>query len=219
MSVGRLFRACARQVTKFSGWCGGAPGYYGDRGDEVLTEESPIGHGFLPEVCLAWETHAEGAARSGVRTLLLRFGMVLGRSGGALAKMLPVFRAGLGGPLGDGQQWMSWIAMDDLVGVILWAMADVRLSGTMNAVSPQPVTNAEFTGVLAEVLRRPAALRAPAWALRLAFGQMADEVLLASTRVEPRRLLQAGYAFQYPTIESALQSLLTDVRQQGTQSG
>lgn len=185
-----------------------AVGFYGDRGDEILTEASEMGHGFLPEVCLAWETHAEGAARNGVRTVLLRFGMVLGREGGALAKMLPLFRFGLGGPLGDGQQWMSWIGMDDLIGAMLHALGDEKLAGVVNVVAPTPVRNAEFTRILGSVLRRPTMLPAPAWALHLAFGTMANEVLLASTRVEPRRLERAGFVFRQPELEAALRSLI-----------
>jgi uncharacterized protein (TIGR01777 family) len=185
-----------------------AVGFYGDRGDEVLGETSPIGHGFLPEVCLAWETHAEGAARNGIRTVLLRFGMVLGCDGGALARMLPLFRLGLGGPLAGGRQWMSWIAMEDLTGAVLHLLSGGGLSGPINVVAPQPVRNADFTRTLAAILRRPAVLPVPAWALRLAFGRMADEALLSSLRVEPRRLLEAGFKFAHPGLESALRSLL-----------
>ncbi len=185
-----------------------AVGYYGDRGDEILPEQSNIGHGFLPEVCLAWETHAEGAARNGVRTVLLRFGMVLGREGGALAKQLPLFKLGLGGPLGDGQQWVSWIAMDDLVAAILHALQDETMRGAVNIVAPNPVRNADFTRILGAVLRRPAKLPAPPWALHLAFGDMASEVLLGSTRAEPRVLSRAGFKFLHPELEPALRSIL-----------
>jgi len=184
-----------------------AVGYYGERGDEVLRETSAIGHGFLPEVCLAWETHAEGAARKGVRTALLRFGTVLGHQGGALAKMLPVFRLGLGGRLGDGQQWMSWIALEDLTAAILHLLTAPDVQGPVNLVAPHPVRNVDFTRILAGVLRRPAVIPAPGWVLRLAFGQLADEALLASTRVEPARLLGAGFRFSHPELESALRSL------------
>lgn len=185
-----------------------AVGFYGDRGDETLHEQSDIGHGFLPGVCLAWETHAEGAARNGVRTVLLRFGMVLGRDGGALAKQLPLFRLGLGGRLGDGQQWVSWVAMDDLVASVLHALTNEKVRGPLNVVAPNPVRNAEFTRVLGAVLRRPAKFPVPPWALHLAFGDMAQEVLLASTRVEPRALLRAGFGFQHPDLEPALRSML-----------
>jgi uncharacterized protein len=189
-----------------------AVGYYGDRGGEVLTEQSAMGHGFLPEVCLAWETHAEGAGRGGVRTVILRFGMVLGRNGGALARMRPLFRLGLGGPLGAGRQWMSWIAMDDLTGVIGVALVDERFRGPLNVVAPAPVTNAEFTRILAETLHRPACLPVPGWALHLAFGPMAEEVLLASLRVEPCRLQECGFKFRRPELAPALRSILLEVR-------
>jgi uncharacterized protein (TIGR01777 family) len=186
-----------------------AAGFYGDRGDEVLDETSAIGHGFLPEVCLAWETHAEGAARLGIRTALLRFGMVLGRDGGALAKMLPLFRCGLGGRLGDGQHWMSWVSMADVVGAVQHVLHDVRCKGPLNIVSPQPVRNAEFAATLGRVLHRPAILPVPAWALRLALGDIAEEALLASERVEPARLVETGYTFRHATLESALRAATT----------
>ncbi len=185
-----------------------AVGFYGDRGDEELSEQSAIGHGFLPEVCLAWETHAEGAARGGVRTVLLRLGVVLTRGGGALAKMLPLFRLGLGGRLGSGRQWMSWVAIDDVVGAVSHALNDARCSGAYNVVGPEAVTNATFTATLARVLRRPAVFPAPAWGLRLVFGQMADEALLASQRAVPERLREAGYVFRQPTLEGALRAVL-----------
>lgn len=185
-----------------------AIGIYGSRGDEVLTEASPPGQGFLPEVCLAWETHAEGAARAGIRTVLLRFGVVLARDGGALAKMLPLFRAGFGGRLGDGRQWMSWVSIDDVAGAILHCAEHAECAGPLNIVAPNPVTNAAFTAALAQVLRKPAVLPAPAWALRAAFGSMADEALLASARAVPERLLTTGYVFQHPRLEDALRALL-----------
>jgi uncharacterized protein (TIGR01777 family) len=182
-----------------------AIGFYGDRGDEVLTEASDMGVGFLPEVCLAWETHAEGASRLGVRTVLLRFGLILARQGGALGKMLPVFRAGAGGRLGSGRQWMSWVAIDDVVGVMQHALTQSRCRGPMNIVAPVPVTNAEFARALGRVLHRPAIVPVPAWALRLALGKMlANEALLASARAAPQRLREAGYSFRHATIESAL---------------
>ncbi len=185
-----------------------AVGLYGDRGEEVLTETSRIGVGFLTEVTLAWETHAEGAARAGMRTVLLRFGMVLAKEGGALGKMLPLFRLGLGGPLGRGQQWTSWIGIEDAVGVMLHALRDERIRGPVNVVAPTPVTNAEFTTTLGQALGRPAVLPAPAWALRLVFGAMADEMLLASTRVVPRQLERWGYRFKHPTLAAALAAVL-----------
>jgi uncharacterized protein len=185
-----------------------AVGFFGDRGDEELTEKSPIGHGFLPEVCLAWETHAEGAARLGVRTALLRFGVVLTRESGALAKMLPLFRLGLGGRLGSGRQWMSWVGVDDVVEIVAHVLQQPACRGALNTVAPGVVTNREFTATLARVLRRPAILPAPAWALRLVFGQMADEALLASARAVPAALLASGYQFRQPDLESALRAVV-----------
>jgi uncharacterized protein (TIGR01777 family) len=184
-----------------------AVGFYGDRGDDVLTESSPMGIGFLPEVCLAWETHAEAAARAGIRTAYLRFGMILAGQGGALAKMLPLFRLGLGGRLGPGTQWMSWVSLPDAVGAIQHALVTPACAGPLNIVAPDPVPNATFTATLAHVLRRPAFLPAPAWALRLALGRMADEALLASLRAQPAALRRTGYAFQHPTLEAALQAV------------
>lgn len=185
-----------------------AVGIYGDRGDEILTEASAVGVGFLPEVCLAWETHAEGAAAAGVRVVLLRFGVVLAPSGGAMAKMLPLFRAGLGGRLGDGRQWMSWVSIEDVAGVMRHCAENSGCAGPMNVVAPNPVTNAEFTATLARVLRRPAVLPAPAFALRAAFGSMADEALLASARAVPERLRGSGYVFRHSVLEEALRAVL-----------
>ena len=185
-----------------------AVGFYGDRGDEVLTESSALGHGFLPEVCLAWEAHAEAASRAGLRTVLLRFGLILAGNGGALAKMLPLFRLGLGGRMGSGKQWMSWVALDDVTRIIEYVVKDPRCAGPMNVVAPGAVTNAAFAAALARHVRRPAILPVPAWALRLAVGRaMADEALLASIRAAPERLTEAGYEFRYPTIEAALAAL------------
>lgn len=185
-----------------------ATGFYGDRGDEVLADDASIGQGFLPEVCLAWETHAEGAARLGVRTALLRFGVVLTPAGGALAKLLPAFRAGLGGRLGDGRQWMSWVSIDDVVDAIYRAVLDPRWSGAANVTAPNPVTNAEFTATLGRRLRRPTVLPVPGWVLRAAFDRMADEALLASARAVPERLQAMGHTFRHPTLETALGHLL-----------
>jgi len=185
-----------------------AVGYYGDCGDELVTESNEMGLGFLPGVCLAWETHASGAARRGTRTVLLRFGVVLAAEGGALAKMLPLFRAGLGGRLGDGQQWMSWISIDDAIGAILHAINDGRIMGPCNLVAPGVVTNAEFTRTLAKVLGRPAVLPVPGWALRLVLGSMADEALLGSTRAVPQRLQKANFRFRHESLEPALRAAL-----------
>lgn len=186
-----------------------AVGFYGDRGDEVLNEESTRGTGFLPDVCAAWEGAAARVGELGVRTVMLRFGVILAREGGALAKMLPLFRLGLGGPMGTGRQWMSWISLDDAVGAIGLALRDDRVRGPVNVVAPAPVTNADFTRELARAVRRPAFLPAPAWALRLALGKgMADEALLGSTRAAPRVLERVGYAFRHPTLAAALQAVL-----------
>lgn len=181
-----------------------AVGYYGDRGEEALDEESGPGTGFLAEVCRAWEAEAAPAAARGIRVVHPRLGMVLSARGGALDRMLPAFRAGFGGRIGSGRQYMSWIALDDLVGVILHAIGHDDLHGPVNTVSPHPVTNAEFTRVLASALGRPALMALPAFAARLAFGQMADELLLASARVSARKLERSGYRFRYPRLEEIL---------------
>ena len=185
-----------------------AIGYYGDRGAETMIEEHGRGEGFLAEVCEAWEDATAPARRVHARVVNLRFGVVLSPAGGALARMLPAFRAGLGGPLGDGGQYMGWIALADAVGVIQRALITRTLEGPVNAVSPYPVTNSEFTETLARVIRRPARLWMPALAARIAFGEMADAVLLASTRVEPIRLIATGYRFKYPVLEEALRHML-----------
>lgn len=185
-----------------------AIGFYGDRGAEVLTELSPAGSGFLAETCKEWEAASEPAARKGIRVVNFRFGMVLAAKGGALAKMLSPFKLGLGGPLGRGTQWVSWITLEDVLGVTQRAIADERLQGPVNAVVPAAVTNREFTRTLARVLNRPAVLTAPAFALRLALGEMADALLLASDRVSPQRLQASGYRFLYPELEPALRHLL-----------
>lgn len=186
-----------------------AVGFYGDRGDEVVDERSGMGRGFLPEVCLAWEMHAEGAARAEIRTVRARFGVVLAPDGGALAKMLPAFRLGLGGRLGPGTQWMSWVSIEDAVGALVMALEDERFVGPLNVVAPEPVTNREFTRVLAKELRRPAVLPVPAWALRCVVGRgMADEALLASTRARPARLEACGFAFRQPELATAVRAVL-----------
>lgn len=185
-----------------------AIGYYGDRGDRVMRDTSPPGSGFLAEVCQAWEAAAAPAVERGIRVVFLRLGMVLSRAGGALAPMLTPFRLGLGGVLGPGTQYISWIAIDDVVGVIQHALQTKALQGPVNAVAPQAVTNRDFTTTLGKVLRRPTRFAMPAFAARLAFGDMADALLLASTRVEPARLTATGYTFRYPTLEAALRHLL-----------
>jgi len=185
-----------------------AVGIYGDRGDEVLTEDSPPGTGFLPEVGRAWEQAAQPAAEAGIRVVCLRMGVVLAREGGALARMLPLFRLGLGARLGSGRQWMSWIALADATAAMLHLLQADSVSGPVNLTAPNPVTNREFTLTLARVLRRPALLSVPALALRVVFGEMADEALLASTRVVPRRLLDSGFSFQHAELEAALRAVL-----------
>ena len=184
-----------------------AVGIYGDRGDEILSEESPAGDGFLAEVCRDWEAAAESARQAGIRVVNLRFGMVLDRKGGALAKMLTPFRLGLGGILGSGVQYMSWIMLEDIPGIISFILTEESLSGPVNAVSSCPVTNREFTKTLGRVLGRPAVCPVPAFAARLAFGEMADALLLASARVMPSRLQDSGYTFQHNDLETALKSL------------
>ena len=185
-----------------------AVGYYGDRGDEILREDSPPGEGFLCEVCREWEAATEPAAAAGIRTAHLRIGVVLSPVGGALQKMLTPFKMGVGGNMGNGRQWWSWIDVQDLVGAMHHILKTDRLEGPVNVVAPTPVTNAEFTKTLASVLSRPAIFPMPAFAARLAFGQMADELLLASQRVEPAKLTASGHAFQYSDLRAALQNLL-----------
>ncbi len=186
-----------------------AVGFYGNRGGEVLDESSAPGEGFLAELCQLWEEAARPAVEAGIRVVHTRFGVLLNRGPGALEKMLPVFRAGAGGKLGSGHQWMSWISIDDAIAAILLALDAPGLVGPVNVVSPNPVRNAEFTRALARQLHRPAALAVPAFALRLAIGQMAEEVLLASARVMPVKLARAGFRFRYPTVDEALAALLT----------
>jgi uncharacterized protein (TIGR01777 family) len=195
-----------------------AIGFYGNRGDAILREDSPQGSGFLAEVCAAWESAAAEAARSSTRVATLRIGMVLSGLGGALPALVRPFRLGLGGPLGDGRQYMSWIALEDLVGAITHAIVRDELGGPINAVAPHAVTNAEFTRTLGRVLRRPTLLPAPAFALRLMLGEMADELLLASARGEPARLLASGFAFRYPTLEGALRVSLREAAPGGVVS-
>jgi uncharacterized protein len=188
--------------------CASAIGYYGNRGAEILREESSPGSGFLPDVCREWEAATKPAANSGIRVVNLRTGLVLSSAGGALPKMLPPFKLGIGGKLGTGQQYMSWISIDDLVGIIQHALEKSSLSGPVNAVSPHPVTNLEFTKTLGRVLARPTIFPVPAFAVRSMFGQMGEDLLLASARVEPARLAGSGYIFRYPELEGALRHVL-----------
>jgi uncharacterized protein (TIGR01777 family) len=184
-----------------------AVGYYGSRGDQVLDETAPPGSDFLAEVCQAWEKESQAAAALGMRVVIMRTGVALGREGGALKKMLPPFRAGLGGPLGDGRHWMSWIHVDDLAELCVAAAENEGLRGPVNGVAPNPVTNRDFTNALAARLHRPALFRAPYAALRLALGEVAD-VLFSSQRVVPKAALDAGFQFRYSELQTALGSIL-----------
>lgn len=185
-----------------------AVGYYGNRGDEILGEGSASGSGFLAEVCRQWEAAVQPAVTAGIRAVQMRLGVVMSADGGALQKMLLPFRMGLGGRLGDGRQWWSWVSVDDLVGAIHHALNDDSLQGPVNTVSPNPVTNAEFTKTLAAVLKRPALFPMPAFAVRLVFGEMGDELFLASQRVAPAKLAASGYQFKHPELGKALEEIL-----------
>lgn len=185
-----------------------AVGYYGDAGDRRLDESAPAGSDFLAELCVAWEAACNTARAAAIRVVHPRFGMVLSRTGGSLAKLLPPFRLGVGGPFGDGAQWMSWIAIDDVIGAMRTAIDNVSLRGPINFVSPHPVPNREFARTLGHVLHRPAAVTVPAWALRLALGEMADATLLASQRAVPTVLDVIGYRWQFPDLRSALESIV-----------
>ncbi len=185
--------------------CASAVGIYGNRGDEVLTEDSALGSGFLAELGQAWEA---AAAAAPTQVIHARFGIVLDRAGGALGKMYLPFKLGLGGRLGSGQQYMSWIDLDDAVAAIYWMLSARTLSGPVNVVAPHPVRNADFTRALGRALRRPTPFPVPAFALRMALGEMADDALLASQRVEPHKLLNAGFQFALSDVESALSAKL-----------
>jgi uncharacterized protein (TIGR01777 family) len=183
-------------------------GYYGDRGEEILTERAAAGSGFMAELARDWEAEAMRAADVGLRVVILRSGVVLSKDAGILRKLLPPFRIGLGGPIGGGAQWLPWIHLEDEIGLIRHAMSQEAVSGALNAVAPEPVTNAEFARALGEVLGRPTVMKAPAFALRLRFGSLVDEVLLASQRVMPVRTLETGYSFRHPLLREALADLL-----------
>jgi len=185
-----------------------AIGYYGDRGEEVLAESSPAGNDFLSRLSGEWEAAAMGAEKLGIRTVIMRFGIILSKSGGALPKMVTPFKLGVGGKLGSGKQWMSWVALDDVVGAIRDAIATPSLRGPVNVVAPNPARNADFTRALARVLHRPALFPAPALALRLMLGEMADALLLSSQRVTPQKLLDARFSFRFAELESALRRAL-----------
>lgn len=185
-----------------------AIGYYGHRGDETLREESPPGTGFLPATCVEWEKAADAARQKGIRVVHPRFGLILTPKGGALAKMLLPFKLGIGGLMGNGKQYWSWVSLDDVIAAIHHALVTESVVGPMNVVSPRAVTNHEFTKTLGRVLSRPTIFPLPAFAARLVLGEMADELLLASARIEPARLLTTGYNFRHTELEKALRELL-----------
>jgi uncharacterized protein len=188
--------------------CASAVGYYGTRGDEILDEESSSGKQFASELARQWEAATQPAANAGIRTVHLRFGAALSKEGGALGKMLLPFGLGLGGKTGDGRQWMPWVAITDVLGAILWILNHESLSGPVNLVSPNPVSNADFAKTLAAVLRRPAFFSIPAFAVKFAFGEMGEEILLGSQRVSPAKLVASGYVFQQPDLRRALEEIL-----------
>ena len=185
-----------------------AIGYYGDRGDEALTEDSKPGGNFLAGLAQEWEAEALKAEALGIRVVLARFGIILAREGGALPKMMLPFKIGVGGKLGSGRQWMSWVRLEDVVGILRFAIENVPVRGAINIVSPQPLQNMEFTRVLAKAMRRPALFPAPTFALRLALGEMADALLLSSQRVLPRAIEKLGYRFLHSDLPTALKSLV-----------
>jgi uncharacterized protein (TIGR01777 family) len=185
-----------------------AVGYYGNRGDEILREESPSGDGFTAEICRHWEGATQTAAAAGIRTAQMRIGVVMSADGGALPKMITPFRLGLGGKLGSGRQWWSWVSVDDVAGAIHHVLTHDALQGPVNTVAPNSVTNAEFTSTLASVLRRPAIFPMPAFAVKLLFGEMGEELFLGSQRVEPAKLAASGYQFKHPALKNALQEIL-----------
>ena len=185
-----------------------AIGYYGDRANELVNESSAPGKGFLPDVCIEWEDATTPADGSGVRVVRARFGIILDKEGGALEKMLTPFKLGVGGRVGDGNQWMSWIALEDVVAGLRFVIENSAMKGPVNFVGPEPVTNAQFTETMGKVLSKTTIFPMPAFAARLAFGEMADALLLASTRVEPKKLMESGFRFKYPELRSALTHLL-----------
>jgi len=201
------FRMMDRKPAAFIS--GSAIGFYGDRKDEKLYEDSAAGHGFMSEVCRAWEAEAEQVRYFGIRVVQVRTGVVLSKEGGALQKMLMPFKLGLGGPIGSGRQWFPWIHIDDIAGIFRHALTTPSMSGPVNAVAPEPVTNAEFTKQLGRALHRPAFLPVPKFGLQALMGEMSD-VLLSSHRVIPKAALEAGYEFIYPTLAPALANLLGD---------
>ena len=184
-----------------------AIGFYGDRGDEILTEASRPGSGFLPGVCVDWEQAAQAATALGTRVVNPRIGIVLGLGGGAIDQMLPIFRLGGGGHIGNGRQWMSWIHVEDLVALLCAALTDEKYKGPINGTSPNPVTNSEFTAALGHVLHRPAIIPVPTFGLKLMFGEMA-EMLIGGQHVVPEAALKAGFSFRYPQLDAALQAII-----------
>lgn len=186
-----------------------AIGYYGNRGDELLNEESGPGSGFLSDVCVAWEKATDPAIARGVRVVILRTGIVQTAEGGSLQRMLLPFRFGMGGKFGSGKQWWSWIGIDDVIEVVGFALKSEKLRGPVNLVAPHPITNAEFTKILARVLNRPAIASVPQFVLRLVLGEMADALLFSSARVEPKKLREAGYQFHQAELEPTLRTLLS----------
>ena len=183
---------------------GSAIGYYGDQGDKFVDEKTSGDNSFSSKLCRDWEREAQAAEALGIRTCYLRTGIVLGKKGGALSKMLPAFKLGFGGVMGDGRQWMSWIHIDDLIGIILFVINHKTISGAVNSTAPKPVTNKDFTSILAQILKRPALLPMPDFVLRLMLGEMAEELLLSGQRVMPEKMLGAGYDFQYAELRDAL---------------
>lgn len=188
--------------------CASATGLYGPRGDKWITEQTPNATDFLGELSYEWEKATVALERVGCRVVHMRFGVILGPSGGALKKMLPAFKMGLGGPLGDGAQWMSWISLEDTVRAILYLMDHAAAYGPVNIVTPNPILNEEFAKALGRVLKRPAAIRTPAGILRMLYGEFVDAALLASQRVKPQRLTELGFEWRHPEIEDALTSML-----------
>ena len=187
---------------------GSAVGYYGDHGDRVITEDTTPEPGFAHDLCAAWEGEAAKAADCGIRVCYVRTGVVLDGEGGALQKMLPAFRLGAGGRLGSGEQYFPWVHREDIAAIFHWLLEHSEASGAYNASAPHPVTNAEFTEALGRALGRPTVLPMPAFAMRVLFGQMADELLLSSERMVPERLLEAGFEFRYPRLDGALEAIL-----------
>jgi uncharacterized protein len=188
--------------------CASGIGFYGHRGDEIVTEDSSPGQGFLTEVSQAWEGAAHAAQDRGTRVVFMRLGVVLSKAGGALRAMLMPFRLGLGGRIGPGTQFMSWISLEDVLEIVHLIINNSDIKGPVNVVSPHPVTNSQFTQALGHVLKRPTPFPLPAGLARLLIGEMADALLLASTRAQPKKLTDAGYVFRYPDLDSALQTIL-----------